>query len=94
MSEPTNGNGNGVSPTLKWLLGIIITLGIAANATLFSYTTSAHSELSKLKEIHVNYRDLDLLRKDLESFKDEIRADIKANTKEVNEVKGMIKGLK
>lgn len=92
MSE--NGNGNGVTPTIKWLLGLVITLGIAANATLFTYTAKAHSEVSRMKEIYVEYKDLDSLRKDLEHFKDEIRADIKANTREVTEIKGMIKGMR
>ncbi len=89
-----NINGNGISSTTKWVIGLVVTLLLSGNAIAFLYTSSAHAEISRIRANTVEYRDLDLLRGDLENFKNEIRADIKANTKEVNEMKGMIKGLR
>lgn len=94
MAENGNSNSSGLSRTTRWVMGLFMSLMLAGNAILFSYASKAHAEISRVKETRVTYRDLDLIRKDLERFKHEIRTDIKANTKAVNEVKGMLRGMR
>jgi len=90
MTEQTNG----MSPTTKWVIGIMFTVILAGNSVLFSYVSRAHAQIDSIKESYVPYRDLELLRGDLERFKHEIRADIKANTRELHELKGMLPGMR